>query len=66
MKSAPSGGGLLSRLLTAAIVLLLAAYAINEAVRLLVGVWRPLLVIGVAALCVAGLAAWWRRRSRSW
>ncbi|ACV80908.1 hypothetical protein [Nakamurella multipartita] len=58
--------GLPGRLLTGAIVLLLAAWALSEAVRLITPVWVQLVVIGGVLLLVAGGIAWWRQRRNGW
>ena len=54
------------RLLTGAIVLLLAAWAVSEAVRLITSVWVQLVVLGGVALLVVGGIAWWRQRRNGW
>ena len=58
--------GLPGRLLTGAIVLLLAAWALSEAIRLITSVWVQLVVIGGVVLLVLGGVAWWRQRRGGW
>ena len=58
--------GLPGRLLTGAIVLLLAAWALSEAVQLITSVWVQLVVIGGVVLLVVGGIAWWRQRRGGW
>ena len=58
--------GLPGRALTGAIVLLLAAWALSEAVRLITSVWVQLVVIGGVVLLVVGGIAWWRQRRGGW
>lgn len=59
----PVGGSWTGRVLSGALLLLLAAWAIQEAVSLIQNVWVGLVVI--AAVVAAGLAFWnwWRGRS---
>ena len=58
--------GLPGRLLSGTIVLLLAAWALSEAVRLITSVWVQLVVIGGVVLLVLGGVAWWRQRRGGW
>lgn len=58
--------GLPGRLLTGAIVLLLAAWALSEAAQLITSVWVQLVVIGGVVLLVLGGVAWWRQRRSGW
>ncbi len=58
--------GLPGRLLSIALVLLLAAWALSAAVHLLTSIWIPLAVIaGVSAVTVAAVA-WYRNRPNGW
>ena len=66
MRSGSPGSGLAAQLLGAALLLLLAAWALHAAVQLVVSVWRPLAVIGGLGLTGAAVVAWWRRRSGGW
>ena len=58
--------GLPGRILTGAVVLLLAAWALSEAVRLITSVWVQLVVIGGLVLLVVGGVAWYRQRRDGW
>ena len=58
--------GLPGRALTGAIVLLLAAWALSEAVRFITSVWVQLVVIGGVVLLILGGIAWWRQRRGGW
>lgn len=66
--SEPSRGfsGLPGRALTGAIVLLLAAWAVSEAVQLVTSVWVQLVVIAIVVLAAVGGVAWWRQRRGGW
>lgn len=58
--------GIPGRILTGAIVLLLAAWALSGAVRLITSVWVQLVVIGGVVLLILGGIAWWRQRRGGW
>lgn len=57
----------MSRLLTGALMLLVAAWAVSEAIRLITGVWVPLLIICAVVAVASGTVVWWRsRRHGGW
>lgn len=58
--------GLPGRLLAGAIVLLLAAWAVSEAVSLIASVWIEILIIATVVGLVVGLIAWLRSRRQGW
>jgi len=47
-------------------MLLLAAWAISEAVHLITAIWVSLLVLGLLAAGVTGAIVWWRSRRGGW
>ncbi len=66
MSGFPSGGGLPQRLLGGALVLLLAAWALSEAVALMTTVWVPLAIIAAIVGLIVAATAWRRRRGGGW
>ena len=50
----------------AALLLLLAAFAIHAAVSLLVCVWKQLVIIGIVVILIGGFVVWIRSRQRGW
>lgn len=66
MSNGSPAGGLPGHLLTGAVLLLLAAWALSEAIQLITSVWVQLVVIGGVIMVVGGGIAWWRQRSRGW
>lgn len=55
-----------SRLLAAAVVTLAAVAAVVYAVRLIMSVWFPLVVIACVVLAIAGSVAALKGKSRGW
>ncbi len=58
--------GLAQRAFGAALLLLLAALAVNWAIGLLVQVWVGIVVVAVATVATAAGVGWWRRRWGRW
>jgi hypothetical protein len=57
---------LLQQFFGAAIMLLLAAIAIREAVGLLGSVWKQLVIVSVVIVIIGSFAAWIRSLHRGW
>jgi uncharacterized membrane protein YdbT with pleckstrin-like domain len=57
---------LLQQFFGAAIMLLLAAIAIHEAVGLLRSVWKQLVIVGIVIVIIGSFVGWIRSRHRGW
>lgn len=60
------GSGLPQRLLAGSLVLLLAAWALTQAVNLVVGICLPLVILAAVASSAGAAIAWWRSRRGGW